>query len=192
MACAAGEASFAISITTVGGMSETATHDWVLPSANCVYTYSVSYDVQVEPNGTAHIISWDGTDGSGNFHVANSVGGNFSICQGPYQDITGSGVDIDLSADTTLSLVVGDFSDGSSVCSGLTGTATYTLTNTQDDNPVCWSITGTTRGGRKWQKFNPNRLPSSIRIPRDVDPDSCVVIEDGLFVPRRRYELIVE
>lgn len=61
---------------------------------------------------------------------------------------------------------------------------------TIDDVPICWSITGIRKNGRKWQRNGPNRLPDEIRIPKDVDPDSCIVIEDGYQVPKDKYRLI--
>lgn len=67
----------------------------------------------------------------------------------------------------------------------------YTLESVFDPG-VCWSITGTNKNGKKWQRHGPNRLPSEIKIPRNVDPESCIIIEDGLLVPKSRCKLIPE
>lgn len=190
MACAAGEASFTISLTSVAGPGtpQVATHNWVLPSANCSYVYSVSYSVQTEPNGTAHIISWTAPG----FHYQNTSGGSPTVCGGSYPTTTGSGTDQTFSSSQTLGLSVEDGAGpGGVVCSGMTGSVTYTLINTID-NSACWTITGIRKNGRKWKKYNPNRAPSVIQIPRDVDPASCIVIEDGILIPQYRYELISE
>jgi hypothetical protein len=69
--------------------------------------------------------------------------------------------------------------------------ASYVLNLTAiDGDPICWSVTGIKKNGRKWQYHGPNRVPDRIKIPADVDPNSCIVIEDGFLVPNNKYKLV--
>ena len=172
MACTPTPASFIVTGTSDGSSSGADGSGAYSPSfgsgAPCVYTYSIAYTITI--SGSVTQLSTPVGDFTSSTSGSTTVSFNAPYTSGP--------------------LEIGWSPTGPpfSVPSGETATLNYTLL----DASACWAITGIRAKGRKWQKFGPNRTPSVIIIPKDVDPKSCVIIEDGLLVPSHRYVLISE
>ena len=56
---------------------------------------------------------------------------------------------------------------------------------------ACWIASGFTESGKLWKISGPGRMPSEIQVPDNIDPKTVVAYEDGEFVPRDKYKLIV-
>lgn len=60
-----------------------------------------------------------------------------------------------------------------------------------DYTPICWSLTFQMEDGKYDQYNGPGRYPSKIRLPFGVNPSSCILIEDGLFINKNKYSIEV-
>lgn len=72
------------------------------------------------------------------------------------------------------------------------GFQTAYLSGTQvivEAGPVCWELTAMRRNGKWFRDHGPGRLPSEIRVPLDVVPNTSIVYEDGVLVPRSWYKI---
>jgi hypothetical protein len=58
-----------------------------------------------------------------------------------------------------------------------------------DDVPICWSLTFALKTGQKRSIHGPGRYPSSLIVPKDIDMQSCILIEDGIEIKRNKYKL---
>lgn len=111
------------------------------------------------------------------------------------------------SIDGTGTLVAGSFScsDPFSCQTGLSAQgsgAGYTFTNGRTETiqfrldvtpiPICWSLTAMRNDGRFFRIHGPGRLPRKLRVPRNVKLSTCIVYEDGVFVPKNKYNVIHE
>lgn len=61
---------------------------------------------------------------------------------------------------------------------------------TVSTDPICWQFYARRRNGMPVRQSGPQRYPSKIYVPGDTDPESAVLVEDGVLIPRRKYELI--
>lgn len=173
MACDPNPASFTVTGTsdgTVAGADSGGEYFWSASTPECTYHYTVSYSVTINGSTTK---------------MDTPIGAFFASASGSTTS--------DLTGVMGGPLIIGWEPSGPpfSVPSGETATLNYTL-DSVDPPPACWTITGIKKNGKKWQRIGPNRVPSKIRIPKDVDPRTCVIIEDGILVPKNRYELINE
>ena len=55
---------------------------------------------------------------------------------------------------------------------------------------TCWTIAGARKNGKKFIERGPGRAPDKFLIPDDVDPNSIVLVEDGVLIPRRHYQVL--
>jgi hypothetical protein len=157
--------------------------------AGCSYTYDITFDHEWNHN-----------------HPSLPPGGSFSVnytlfsptllvIHTPEYDytLTDPACDVESTTGSAGSVTVpGDdwFIIGVSSEDPCQLIGSYTLSLTAiDGDPICWSVTGLKKNGRKWQYHGPNRVPDRIKIPSDVNPESCIVIEDGVLVPKHRYKL---
>lgn len=68
----------------------------------------------------------------------------------------------------------------------------FDCTPTTTTTSICWLLTALRVDGRLFVDRGPGRPPSKFIIPDDADVRTCVLIEDGLTIPRHRYEVINE
>lgn len=55
---------------------------------------------------------------------------------------------------------------------------------------TCWVLTGIRANGRKFVNRGGGRAPDKFIIPDDVDERTCILIEDGIKIPRSMYSLL--
>lgn len=118
------------------------------------------------PGGVWGTVNGDGIPGYNQLYIGDSVSGSIDLTDG-YNVISNG---------TQITLNVGE-----------EWVATWRYSGYA---PLCWRLCVYRRKGMQFSASGPGRFPSVIHVPRDCDLSSSILIEDGVLIPRRKYELI--